>query len=85
MKSLVGSEFHDSGFMSTSLVESYFGAKREVQLVLRVARGHRAAYIESVNPSTEYELLLQRGTTFIIDSVSQDLSGRWIVEASTVA
>lgn len=84
---LVGSEFEDPAYMSTTLSESLPGEFGEfedlypVVMRLRVPAGTPAYYTEGLGdtPENEHELLLGRGQRFSIQGVRQTEDGRWEV------
>jgi len=82
---MVGVEFQDRGFMSTSMLPSNFN--REVILELRVPKGVRATYMEvpGLNAGVkEYELVLDPGRRYVVDAVTQR-GNQYVVRAHVVA
>lgn len=83
LSSLVGQEFSDKGFMSTSLIKD--GAKKEkpVELILKVPSGKgRGAYINEFSSFSdeEYEFLLKRNSKYKITNAQFD-NDTYILEA----
>lgn len=75
LSSLIGQEFSDKGFMSTSLIKD--GAKKEkpVELILNIPSGKgQGAYINEFSSFTneEYEFLLKRNTKYKITNAKLD-------------
>lgn len=71
---LVGQRFTDDAFLSTSPIvdERSSFAAMHVQMHLDVPAGHRAAWVDPVSTNaTEAELVLDRGTSFIVDRVEK--------------
>lgn len=92
-RNLIGSEFVDHGYMSTSL--SRAGAMQgEVRMILNVPPGAKGIYVsgdggkKSQNIISDYgggesEIILARGSRFIVRKVSK-VGKRWHVEADIV-
>lgn len=78
-----GKAFIDDGFMSTSVSE-HWSWSGDVQIELFVPKGTMAQYVQTFSYHTsEYELLLDKGTRIVIDSV-QRVGYQWKVKAHVV-
>ena len=67
---LVGATWRDPAYMSTTIVESgVFGGS--VQMIINVAKGFKARYVRNLGVGSEYELLLARGSKFVIHKVEK--------------
>ncbi|MDG4801712.1 ADP-ribosyltransferase [Micromonospora sp. WMMD980] len=79
-RELIGTVQVQHGYMSTSVGHRSAFSSKPVQLVIRVPKGHKAAWVMPISQfETEYEALLQRSTfTFVHDVYQSD--GKWVVE-----
>ena len=94
LSKLTGQSFTEHGYLSTS-VDSKGRLANEVSLKLSVPKGHKAVYVSGKNGETrmstisvqgggEAELILDRGTRFVVTSAKR-VRGQWLVEADVIA
>lgn len=83
LNGLVGREFTDAGFVSTSIDLNYDGgfggnSPGKTVMYIDVPAGARAAYISGINNkyATQEELLLDKGTKFRIIEAGKRVAGR---------
>ena len=73
-ENLIGLDFYDKGFTSTS--DNSYSAFNGIRMHINAPKGTKAAYLESISKfSFEKEVLLQSNTRFIIKDVKQEPNG----------
>ncbi|WP_219470835.1 phage minor capsid protein [Nonomuraea rhizosphaerae] len=84
MEGMVGRVLRDKAYMSTSVGRQAAFHLNDIALAVRVPAGHPALNVEGLtsNPG-ERELLLRRGTTYVVHSVYK-VNSQWYVEAEIV-
>lgn len=83
---IIGKEFTDKAYISTSLIENGIKQERPVQLFLNIPKGKgRGAYINEFSSynNEEYEFLLKRNTTYKIISAKFE-NGIYFLEADVL-
>ncbi|MEU4568672.1 ADP-ribosyltransferase [Micromonospora sp. NPDC023956] len=86
-RTLIGTVQTQPGYMSTSVGHrGAFYHAGEVQMVIRLPAGHRAAYVQPYSQFRhEMELLVQRQSSLFIHDVYRDaVNGKWIVECEVL-
>jgi hypothetical protein len=85
MGSLVGRDFTEPGYMSTSVGSTSAFDEQPVQLMLRVPAGHPALNVMSLSGmgEDERELLVSRNTRYIVHAAYQK-NQQWFIEAEVV-
>lgn len=78
----VGGEYQDLGYMSTSKSPQWVHAGGDVAMVIKVPKGTRGLDVESIaSKKEEREILLPRGTKFVITSIEVPYPDKIVVKA----
>ncbi|BCJ41666.1 hypothetical protein GCM10010168_53360 [Actinoplanes ianthinogenes] len=83
-RTLIGTVQTQAGYMSTSVGHRSAFFSKPVQMLIRLPAGHGGAYVEpySKHPG-EYEMLVQRQTSYFVHDVFQK-DGKWWVEVEVI-
>lgn len=69
-KLLVGMDYTDKGFVSTSISHEYLDDYTGIHQIIKIPKGTKGMYVEEISSFTgmgEYEYILNRDTKFIIE------------------
>lgn len=69
-KLLVGMDYTDKGFVSTSISHEYLDDYTGIHQIIKIPKGTKGMYVEEISTFTgmgEYEYILNRDTKFIIE------------------
>ncbi|MER5420342.1 ADP-ribosyltransferase [Streptosporangium roseum] len=84
MRALIGKVSGEDAYLSTSAGQQSALAHKDIQLMMRVPKGTHGINVMPISASpNERELLLDRGTNWVVHDVYQD-KGRWFLEVEAV-